>query len=215
MHMSPSAKASRVGLPAKSSVLSSKLVAGWKHRVLTSGHILGNKTFNRFFEKLSISFLSNVTCWVAIFFSRHPVASCDSEIAVFGLIWFGLTNDRPKLILLLSYTFGSVTFLRHNSQFLAVDICTGFHRCNTFQLWHCVILQHNFTSSFHQSILRHCTGMFSVWLNWCAKYTGYHMRINLQESDGCIKKNWSKATGRCQTKYNQMTLACIGGFCLL
>ena len=167
MHMSPSAKASRVGLPAKSSVLSSKLVAGWKHRVLTSGHILGNKTFNRFFEKLSISFLSNVTCWVAIFFSRHPVASCDSEIAVFGLIWFGLTNDRPKLILLLSYTFGSVTFLRHNSQFLAVDICTGFHRCNTFQLWHCVILQHNFilcyfTTQFHLII----SSVYFASLHW-------------------------------------------------
>ena len=151
MHMSPSAKASRVGLPAKSSVLSSKLVAGWKHRVLTSGHILGNKTFNRFFEKLSISFLSNVTCWVAIFFSRHPVASCDSEIAVFGLIWFGLTNDRPKLILLLSYTFGSVTFLRHNSQWLWIFVLAftdATHFSFDIVLFYNTISPHHFISLF-------------------------------------------------------------------
>lgn len=41
------------------------------------------------------------TCRVAIFFSSHPVASCDSETAVFGSIWFGFTNDQPKLVLLL------------------------------------------------------------------------------------------------------------------
>ena len=36
MHISPSAKASRVGLPAKSSVLSSKFVAGWIISTTTS-----------------------------------------------------------------------------------------------------------------------------------------------------------------------------------
>ena len=83
MHISPSAKASRVGFPAKSSVLSSKLVASLRRFDLILGlyWIVLDLTYFPCFG-LGFKYFVVVTCRVAIFFSSHRVASCDSETSV-------------------------------------------------------------------------------------------------------------------------------------
>ena len=153
MHISPSAKASRVGLPAKSSVLSSKLVAGWIISTTTSFHSKKELL-------LPVELLSSFPAILL-----HPV-TLKRQFGWFGFSW-GQINNQTKLISLL-LTLGSVS-LCVTALGCAVYICTGFHRCGTFQLCHHgAFSPQNFTLSFHfpfwQSITAkiNCTKMFPI-----------------------------------------------------
>ena len=129
MHISPSAKASRVGFPAKSSVLSSKLVAGLRRFDLILGlyWIVLDLTYFPCFG-LGFKYFVVVTCRVAIFFSSHRVASCDSETSVDQFRLVSICYNQTKAYL---YILHSRQCFLQAAALTCFFVCTSFHRCKS------------------------------------------------------------------------------------